>query len=66
MIRWAMNQDDNGWFKGPPKDQNCSQNVDFIQSCLLARENHQELNNVIIGLFIEIANMGRSKRRNER
>ena len=59
MIRWAMNQDEQGNFKGPESN-------DFIQSCLLARKNHQELNNVVIGLFIEVANMGRSKRKWER
>ena len=42
------------------------ENVDFIYSCLIAKKNHSELNNVVIGLFYEVANMGRSKRKWER
>ena len=49
MIDWALN-------KHPSKSQSA-----FIESCLVARKRHQELNNVIIGLFYEVANMGRRK-----
>lgn len=65
MIRWALSQNDYGLFKGANKTA-ASQNIDFIQSCLIARKNHQELNNVIIDLFYEVANMGRSKRKLDR
>ena len=66
MIRWTMNQDENGQFKGPSSNFSGTENVDFIYSCLLAKKNHPELNNVVIGLFYEVANMGRSKRKWER
>ena len=65
MIRWAMNQDEQGNFKGVHRS-NIGENVDFILSCLTAKQNHSELNNVVIGLFYEVANMGRSKRKWER
>lgn len=59
-----MNQDDKGKFRGIPAK--VDENIDFIHSCLLARENHKDLNNVVIGLFYEVANMGRSKRKWQR
>ena len=49
MIDWALN-----------KKQNIGQSA-FIESCLVSRMNHQELNKGIIGLFYEVANMGRRK-----
>ena len=65
MIRWALNQNDQGEFMGPNKVSS-SQQYDFIQSCLIARQRHSELNNVIIDLLYEVANMGRSKRKMDR
>ena len=55
MTQWALHQDYQGQFKGCLKD-------DFINSCLTARKSHLDLNNVIVGLFCEVSNLGRSKR----
>ena len=49
-----------------PNQVSSSQQFDFIQSCLIARRRHRELNNVIIDLLYEVANMGRSKRKMDR
>lgn len=69
MIRWAMNQDDDGNFKGASDEvemEKKGQTVDFIKLCLIAREKHSELAHEIINLFYEVANIGRSKRKWER
>jgi len=63
MIGWALNLDEEGSFSGPNHKNG---QVDFIRSCLIARKNHKELNNVIIDLLYEVANMGRSKRKVDR
>jgi hypothetical protein len=41
--------------------KNIQSNVDFIASCLMARQNHPDLNKIIIDLFYEVANIGRSR-----
>ena len=62
MIRWALNQNEEGKFKGVTKNASIK---DFISSCLIARQNHPELESVVNTLFYEVANMGRSKRKSE-
>ena len=65
MIRWALNLDEAGNFKGV-SSLDLKSNTDFISNCFTAKNNHRELpHNVIIGLFYEVANMGRSKRKQE-
>ena len=66
MIRWALNLNEEGKFKGIKNSSDLSANFDFISSCFQALKNHTELHNVITGLFYEVANMGRSKRKWER
>ena len=62
-----MNMDDDGCFRGPSdENDNKGQALDFIKLCLVARSNHSELEHEIIGLFYEVANIGRSKRKWER
>jgi len=43
--------------------KNIQSNVDFIASCLMARQNHPDLNKIIIDLLYEVANIGRSRQK---
>ena len=47
MIDWALTHNKS--------------HINFVASCLTARQSHRELNTVITGLFYEVANIGRNR-----
>ena len=51
LIRWALITSET--------------NGDFISCCLTARQQHSEVNSVIINLLCEIANIGKFRKKNE-
>lgn len=57
VIQWALNRDvhDN------QLPVNASDQTDFISRCLISRREHQTVNNPVINLFFEVANLGRLK-----
>ena len=55
MIQWTLS-------KNRPLILN---DRNFIECCLIARKNHIELNDLIIGLLFQVADLGRSRMQNK-
>lgn len=58
MIQWALNRDVND--NQLPIDRVLQ--TDFISRCLQSRHDHESVNNPIMKLFFEVANLSRLKK----